>query len=110
MTVNRTGFYQTNYTLEIDKDAQAQLVYTFDWSDWLLDGVTLTSAEYEVKARINDPTPVVIVDEGNTATESYVELSSGQANKSYIVTVKVTTSNAQVDRRSFKLNVVNRSA
>jgi hypothetical protein len=112
MAINRTGFYQTNTGLSIDKDVAAQLIYTFDWSEWLPQGDTISAVFYEVAARRNDPTPVSILDQGiaNNSTETYVELSAGQADKTYIVTARVTTANGLIDRRSFRLNVVERSA
>lgn len=112
MAVNRSGFEQTNYGLTIDKDVEARLIYTFDWSSWLEDADTIATAAYSVAARRNDPTPVVIESSGITDanTDTYVELSGGQADKTYIVTCKVTTANGLVDRRSFRLNVVARSA
>jgi len=112
MAVNRTGFYQTNYGLEIDKDVEAQLVYTFNWSEWLDTGDDIASVEYSVAARRNDPTPITVVSSGITdsATDTYIELSGGQADKTYIVTCKVTTSDGLVDRRNFRVKCVNRSA
>lgn len=112
MAINRTGFYQSNTGLSIDKDVEAQLIYTFNWSDWLENGDTITAVDYTVAARRNDPTPLVIVTEGITDsnTDTYVELSGGQTDKAYIVTAKVTTANGLVDRRNFRVNVVNRSA
>jgi len=112
MAINRTGFNQTNYGLDIDKDVEAQLTYTFNWSEWLPTSDTIATVEYSVAARRNDPTPVTIVSEGITDanTDTYVELSGGQANKTYVVTCKVTTNDGLIDRRSFRLNVVNRSA
>jgi hypothetical protein len=112
MTINRTGFYQTNTGLSIDKDVEAQLIYTFDWSEWLPQGDTITGVEYSVAARRNDPTPVTIEDEGiaDSSTNSYVELAGGQADKTYIVTAKITTANGLIDRRSFRLNVLERLA
>ena len=112
MSINRTGFYQTNQGLEIDKDVEAQLIYTFDWSEWLDTGDTVQSVEYTVAARRNDPVPIVIEDSGlaDTNTDTYVELSGGQADKTYIVTAKVTTANGVVDRRNFRVKCVNRSA
>lgn len=111
MAINRTGFNQTNYGLEIDKDVEAQLTYTFDWSTWLEGSDTISTVEYEVAARRNDPTPIVIESSGISAdTSTYVELSGGQVNKTYIVTAKVTTSDGIIDRRNFRVNVVNRSA
>jgi len=112
MSNNRTGFYQTNQGLEIDKDVEAVMIYTFDWSTWLDTGDTIATVDYTVAARINDPAPIVIVDSGITDSDSdtYVQLSSGQANKTYIVTAKVVTGNGVTDRRNFRVKCVNRSA
>lgn len=112
MQVNRTGFNQTNYGLEIEKDVEAQLTYTFDWSQWLEAGDTVATAEYSVAARRNDPTPITIVTSGiaDSNTDTYVELAGGQAKKTYIVTVKITTADGLVDRRNFRVNVTDRSA
>lgn len=110
MAINRTGFLKTNTGLEIDKDPNAQLTYTFDWSDWLPSTDSLSSVSYSVAARRNDPTPIVIETSGVDGSNTYVELSGGQANKVYIVTAEINTTEGLVDRRNFRLNVVNRSA
>lgn len=112
MAINRAGFYQTNTGLEIDKDVEAQLSYTFDWSTWLDTGDTIATVEYSAAARRNDPTPIVIESSGITDSNSdtYVELSGGQADKTYIITCKVTTADGLVDRRNFRVKCVNRSA
>jgi len=112
MPINRSGFNQTNYGLEIDKDVVAQLIYTFDWSTWLAQGDTIASVTYSVAARRNDPTPVTIESQGITDsnTDTYVELAGGQADKTYIVSAQVTTTDGAVDKRNFRLNVKNRSA
>lgn len=112
MAINRSGFELTNVGLSIDKDTQAQLTYTFNWSEWLESEDSIATVEYTVAARRNDPTPVVIESSGisDNNTDTYVELSGGQADKTYVVTCQVTTQNSLVDRRSFRLNVVNRSA
>jgi ABC-type nitrate/sulfonate/bicarbonate transport system ATPase subunit len=112
MAINRTGFEQTNTGLVIDKDIEAQLTYTFDWSEWLPSGDTVATAEYEVAARRNDPAAMIIQASGIDAsnTKTYVELSGGAENKVYIITAKVTTADGLVDRRNFRVNVVSRSA
>ena len=112
MAINRSGFVQTNQGLEIDKDVEAQLVYTFDWSTWLEQNDTIATVVYTAAARRNDPTPIVIESSGITDsnTDTYVELSGGQENKTYIITAKVTTTDGIVDRRSFRVKVVARSA
>jgi hypothetical protein len=112
MSINRTGFEQTNTGLNIDKDVQARLSYTFDWSEWLDSGDVIATVQYTAEARRNDPTPITIVSSGKDITnkKTYVELSGGAENKTYIVTCKVTTSDGLIDRRNFRLNVVRRSA
>jgi hypothetical protein len=112
MAINRTGFYQTNTGLEIDKDVEAQLIYTFNWSEWLSNNDTIATVEYTAAARRNDPTPIIIVNQGITdnSSDTYVELSGGQVDKTYIITAKVTTSDGITDRRNFRIKCVNRSA
>jgi len=111
MAINRSGFQATNTGLTIDKDPNAQLVYTLDWSTWLATGDTLASVVWSAAARRNDPTPIAIVTSGITATtKSYVELSGGQADKTYVITCAITTADGALDRRNFRINCVNRSA
>lgn len=111
MIVNRTGFEQTSQGLYITKDSEAQLAYVFDWSEWLPTGDSLAQVEYEVRARRNDPAPINKIDEGILQdTQTYVELSGGQEDKTYIVNCKITTTNGLVDRRSFRVRVQERSA
>jgi len=110
MAINRTGFTQTPLGLEINKDVEGQLVYTFQWSDFLAEGDSLSTVAYSVAARRNDPTPVTIESSGISGTKTYVELAGGQQDKTYIVTAKITTADGIVDRRNFRLNVVERTA
>ena len=102
------GFEIINQSLWIDKDPEAQLFYTFDWSDWLAAGDGISTAEYTVTARANDPDPLVKVSQGIQGSKTYVELKDGQLGKSYLVSVKVTTNNGLVDRRSFRVKIENR--
>lgn len=109
--MNRTGFELTNVGLSIDKDPEARLTYTLDWADWLSGSDTISTGTWTVAARRNDPTPVVVESSGvANNTQTYVELSGGQADKAYVVTVEIVTADGLVDRRNFRLNVVNRSA
>ena len=111
MSINRTGFKQTNFGVEIEKDTVAQLIYTFDWREWLDQGDTVSTVAYDVAARRNDPTPVSIITEGvSESTKTYVELAGGQEDKTYVVTADITTANGLRDRRNFKLKVVTRRA
>jgi len=111
-TVNRSGFEQTNYGLYITKDVEAQLIYTFDWSEWLDTGGTVSTVDYTVAARRNDRSPIVEEDSGVSGDNlsTYIEISGGQVDKTYIVSCKVTTANGLIDKRNFQMKVVDRSA
>ena len=105
-----TGFYQTIQGLTIQKDTEAQLIYTFEWADWIPTGDSLSAVAYTIAARANDPDPLIKVSESRVGTKTYIELSNGQEGKTYVVTCQVTTANGLVDRRNFRVKVLARSA
>lgn len=107
----RSGYVQTLQGLTIEKDTEAQLIYTFDWSQWLPEGDTVSETEYTITARANDPDPLAIESQGvQSGTNTYVQLSNGQEGKTYTVTCKITTTGGLVDRRNFRVKVLARSA
>ena len=105
-----TGFYQTIQGLTINKDTEAQLVYTFDWVEWLPSGDGLNTVDYTISARANDPDPLLEVASGISGTKTWIELSDGQEGKTYTVTAKITTTDGLIDRRNFRVKVQARSA
>lgn len=105
-----TGFYQTIQGLTIEKDPEAELTYTLDWAQWLPTGDSLSSVDWTITARANDPDPLVEVSAGILGTKTYIELSDGQEGKTYTVTAAVTTVDGLIDRRYFRVKVMNRSA
>jgi len=110
-TITTTGFERDAQGLWIRKDPEAQLVYTFDWSEWLPTGDTISTVDYTLQVRANDPEPLVRESQGvQTGTKTYVELSGGQVGKVYTVTAEVATTDGNTDRRNFRVRVENRSA
>ena len=105
-----TGFQIVNGMLYVDKDPQAVLTYTFDWSDWLTTGDSLADVDYTLQVRANDPQPLINVDSGLSGTKTYIKLSGGQIERTYTVTAKVTTDAGLIDARHFKVKVYTRSA
>lgn len=106
-----TGFEVINQLLQIVKDPQAELTYTFDWSQWLIDADTIDTAVYSLQVRANDPQPLINVQSGKVDSHTtFIKLAGGQVDKLYTVTVKVTTTNGMIDRRNFRVKVLNRSA
>jgi hypothetical protein len=111
MTINRGGFIETASGPTISKDPTAKLQYTLDWSDWLQGSDTIATQTFTAVSRRNDPTPIVIHDSGITdGVRTYVELSGGQLDKSYVIACAVTTANGLIDRRQFNLVVESRYA
>lgn len=107
----RSGFEQTLQGLTIQKDTEAVLTYTFDWSEWLPTGDTIASVDYEVSARANDPDPLVKVNSGvEGGNQTYIKLRDGQEGKIYTVSAKITTTDGLIDRRNFRVKVLARSA
>ena len=110
MATARSGFEQTIQGLTIQKDTEAKLAYTFDWVDWLPTGDQLSTVDYTITARSNDPDPLVKVSQGIQGTRTYVELNQGQEGKTYTVTAKIVTVDGLIDRRNFRVKVLARSA
>lgn len=89
---------------EIIKDPDAELDYLFDWSDWLVDGDTIS-----VKAVIPEIGITVksseIVDV-NTAV--VVWLSGGTVGRGYNVVCRITTAAGRIDDRTLRAIVKQR--
>jgi hypothetical protein len=105
-----TGFYSTPSGIQIDKDAQAVLTYNLDWSQWLQAGDSLSTVQFAIQTRSNDPAPLTTSNSGILGSNTFITLESGQVGKVYTVTAKVTTANGFTDRRTFRVNVMNRFA
>jgi hypothetical protein len=110
-TITRTGYEQDALGIYIAKDPSAELTYTFDWTEWLPTGDTVSSVSYTLQVRANDPTPLTKVTQGvSSGTKTYVKLSGGQVGKVYTVTAAIVTADGSIDRRNFRIKVENRSA
>ena len=108
-----TGFQKDVTGYWIEKDPQAQLIYTLDWSEWLLGNDAIATVVYSVTHTAN-PAPandLTIVSSGTTLTyTTFVELSKGIAGEIYTVTAKVTTTEGLTDARRFRIKVKERHA
>lgn len=106
-----TGYKKDSLGTYIEKDPEARLIYSMDWSQWLPSGSDITSVNYTVSARSNDAHPPVIHDDGITqaGTVTYVELSGGTLGKIYTVTAEIDTDSGLTDRRNFRVKIEARS-
>lgn len=104
-----TGFLADNEGTYIDKDPQADLVYTMDWSQWLPTGQTISTSVWTLETFAGDTGPLVNVVDSHTNTAASIEISGGTAGKVYKVYNKITTSSGYDDRRYFRIKVKARS-
>jgi hypothetical protein len=106
-----TGYKQDTQGTYIVKDRLATLTYSMDWSEWLPTGASVASVTYSVTPPTYNPTPLTLSSSGvSGGNVTFVVLAAGTAGKIYTVTAQITLDNSQIDRRSFRVKVENRSA
>jgi hypothetical protein len=106
-----TGYKQDTQGTYIVKDRLATLTYSMDWSEWLPQGASVASVSYALTNPTYNPTPMTISTSGVSGGDvTFVVLAAGTAGKIYTVTAQITLDNSQIDRRSFRVKVENRSA
>lgn len=92
-------------TPEIPKDPDARLEYSWDWSDWLEAGETITTPTVEC-----DDNSVAISPGDVTEALGVVTawVSGGTVRTSVRVTCRIVTSATRQDDRSLILNIIER--
>lgn len=105
-----SGFYETTNGITINKDIEAEMVYTIDWVDWLESGDSISSVDFSITSRSNDPTPLLEDSSGISTTQTWIKVTAGALEKIYPVACKIVTANGLTERRTFRVNVINRSA
>lgn len=99
-----TYYTDTDGLLTIDKDPDATLDYSQDWSDWLTDvSDTITGTPvWTVGAGLTK------VSQSNTTTTATAFISGGVAGSKEPVACKITTSGGRTDERTVYLKIVDR--
>lgn len=92
----------------LEKDPNEQLIYTFDWTDWLVSA-QIQSSTFNIEgadsALTGDQSAIVT---GNLKTQ--IRLAAGTLFQTYTIENKIVTneSPAQTAERSFKLEIIDR--
>jgi hypothetical protein len=81
------------------KDPNAVLDYQWDWSSWLDEGETITTAT------VTAPDGITVDSQANTTTTVTAWLSGGSLSASYPVTCRVVTSDGRTDDRTISLYI-----
>lgn len=84
-----------------DKDPDAVLDYTIDWSAWLVSD-TIATSDWSVQAGLTEDS------DSNTTTTATVWLSGGAEGESYSVRNRITTAAGRTDDRTITIRVVER--
>jgi hypothetical protein len=85
-----------------EKDADAVLDWTFDWSEWLHSG------EVIVSSLITPDTGLTIDSSSHGDTSVVAWVSGGTPGNVYRVASRVTTSDGRTDERSINVRVLER--
>lgn len=101
-----TSSFQTGGTQFpwIQKDPNAALDYTVDWTDWLATiSATISAVVWTV------PAGLTLASQANTTTTATVFLSGGTPGTDYDVSCKITPTGAtRAEERTFTVRVVQR--
>jgi hypothetical protein len=81
-----------------DKDPNAILDYSIDWSDWL-DTDEISTSTWTV------PTGITKTSESNTTTVATIWLSGGTAGTTYTLLDRITTTGGRTMDQTFKIYV-----
>ena len=87
--------------LVIDKDPDATLDYSFDWTAWLGEDV-ITAAEFVLDTGLTE------VSSGHDDKTATAFVSGGEVGQTLGVTCRVTTSGGRTDDRTIYLRIVER--
>ena len=107
-----TGFTTDRIGSYIEKDPQATLDYTLDWSNWLSNSDNIASSTWTIQTYSGDSDPVIKTSQSFDATDSTttIWLSGGTTSKDYKITNTITTTNNLTDERYFRIFLKDRSA
>ena len=106
-----TGYKRDNEGLYIDKDPEAVLIYTFDWSNWLASGESITTSNWSIDAITGDTDPLTVDSSiiHNNGKQTIITLSGGTEGKIYTVYNTIVTDESETERKFFRVPVKKRS-
>jgi hypothetical protein len=102
----QSGFLKDIVGAYIPKDPHAELQYGVDWTDWLGDGDSITSATWAVESTATNAITLSndVVFDNVTA----VTVTGGSTGTIYTVAVNITTAEEYIDTRRFRIKCENR--
>jgi len=106
-----TGYKRDIDGLYIDKDPEATLIYTFDYTNWLASGEDISNSNWAVDTISGDGDPVVVsastIHSG--AKKVLLTLTGGTAGNIYTLRNTIVTDDSQTERKFFRIVCEQRS-
>ena len=88
------------------KDPNSTLDYSFDWSDWMTEGDTITAFEIFISPS-NHTDPLIVNQTTSVGHVITTWLSQGRNNTKYNVTCRITTSGGRIEDATRTLGIKN---
>tara|TARA_R110000796_G_scaffold24830_1_gene70560 strand:- start:321 stop:656 length:336 start_codon:yes stop_codon:yes gene_type:complete len=106
-----TGYKRDSESLYVDKDADAVLNYTFDYTNWLASGETITVSTWTVDAIAGDSDPVTVNASVIVSGSKKVQIvvGGGTVGNIYSLRNTITTQDANTEVKFFRIVVQPRS-
>jgi len=107
-----TGYLKDRIGAYIEKDPQARLDYSIDWTDWIAGGDIITNSHWTISTITSDPLPMTQWTSNiftTTPAITTVYLANGSVGNTYTITNRITTSNQIVEERFFRIVVKDRT-
>lgn len=100
-----SGFKRDVVGAYIEKDPDAELAYTVDWTDWMPAGSSLSTVSFATSGPAGDADPLVVGSESIVADKAVVTLRGGTDGTVYTVKCDIETDNGELDTRRFRVQV-----
>lgn len=104
-----TGFRADRDGAYIDKDTEAVLDYSINWSDWMPQGDSVNTSTFTVTAISGDTDALAVNSSAISTNVCTAVLSGGTAGNIYTVSNTIATNNNITERRHFRVCVKARS-
>lgn len=105
--MTETGFVEIRGRMTIDKDKDAILDYSFDWSEWLqVRGVLDTIDTYAFE--LSGSSTATVVTQTETAGLVTAYISGGAVGETLKLRCRITTNQGRTDDRTAYLTIIER--
>tara|TARA_R110000772_G_scaffold118888_1_gene224737 strand:- start:165 stop:494 length:330 start_codon:yes stop_codon:yes gene_type:complete len=104
-----TGYLRDSKGIYIDKDPDAILDYTLNWTNYTQDSDAIATATWSVSVISGDAAPLVAGASSITGDQVTVIINGGTVGNIYTVNCLITTTEGLTDRRNFRIVIKNRT-